>query len=271
MLTELEATYNAVLLSPADSVLRSVYADPLEERSEFGDAEMAEFIRVQVALSEAPAATRFNRRWDDPRYSFGYPWDGLRQRERALWEGWVGRYWVDDLLGLGLRVANLTRTTGRIQGVANIRADSRIFAVTVARGFPTHVHITERLWQGSDCVRCGGAGWESVGPTGYPKCPECQNSSQNVAIADDSQRWRCASCKAHWVPEACRYCHGSVAATPLGIALVGRYPIATVSFTELMALDEPRVVFRNAEAGVAWARRNSPKIRGLENLNRSRS
>ena len=51
-----DALFQAVLASPHDDAVRLVYADWLDEQ---GDAPRAEFIRLQIELSQAPS--------DDPR------------------------------------------------------------------------------------------------------------------------------------------------------------------------------------------------------------
>lgn len=50
---DLAALHAAVCDDPADVGVRLVYADALEERNAEGDAERAEFIRVQIELSKA--------------------------------------------------------------------------------------------------------------------------------------------------------------------------------------------------------------------------
>lgn len=47
-MTDLDALLAAILANPADDAARLVYADKIEERDQPGDAERAEFIRVQV-------------------------------------------------------------------------------------------------------------------------------------------------------------------------------------------------------------------------------
>jgi len=48
---ELKAMLAAVLTDPEDDTVRLVYADRLQERDEPGDAERAEFIRVEIELA----------------------------------------------------------------------------------------------------------------------------------------------------------------------------------------------------------------------------
>lgn len=50
-MTDLDRLLAAILANPADDAARLVYADKIQERDGPGDAERAEFIRVQVAIA----------------------------------------------------------------------------------------------------------------------------------------------------------------------------------------------------------------------------
>ncbi len=78
-MTQDRAILQAILDAPEDDAPRLVYADWLEERGAPGDAERAEFIRLQLAMA---LLRRGEPKWMD-----------LRRREYALWlahrQGWV--------------------------------------------------------------------------------------------------------------------------------------------------------------------------------------
>jgi uncharacterized protein (TIGR02996 family) len=78
-MTQDQALLRAILEAPEDDAPRLVYADWLEECGRPGDAERAEFIRLQLAMAALP---RGEPKWLD-----------LRRREYALWlahrDAWV--------------------------------------------------------------------------------------------------------------------------------------------------------------------------------------
>ncbi len=43
--------------------------------------------------------------------------------------------------------------------------------------------------------------WKFEGANGEPKCPKCQNSSQNAVPSGSPNLRRCASCKEVWEPQ----------------------------------------------------------------------
>ena len=114
---ELIAMLAAVLADPEDDTVRLVYADRLQERDEPGDAERAEFIRVQVAWEHVGKAEgcKISPLTDNDRYGTHSPafcdCCHLAQRQRELWAefGWQ---WVEaqsvleewDVLPFGERI-----------------------------------------------------------------------------------------------------------------------------------------------------------------------
>jgi uncharacterized protein (TIGR02996 family) len=74
-----------IATNPEDAAPRLVFADWLDERGGQGDADRAEFIRLQCRLADLP--------WDDPERP------ALRQREAALLERYAG-HWSEPLVKL---------------------------------------------------------------------------------------------------------------------------------------------------------------------------
>jgi uncharacterized protein (TIGR02996 family) len=78
-MTDDQVLLRAIIEAPQDDAPRLVYADWLEERGAPGDAERAEFIRLQLAMAALQRG--------EPK------WMGLRRREYALWlahrDAWV--------------------------------------------------------------------------------------------------------------------------------------------------------------------------------------
>jgi len=65
--TDLDLLLAAVLAEPDEDTPRLVYADALDERGQPGDAERAEFVRVQIAIAELERA---GSTADPKRYTF---------------------------------------------------------------------------------------------------------------------------------------------------------------------------------------------------------
>lgn len=108
-MTEHEAFLDAIIADPADDTPRLMYADWLEER---GNAERAEFIRVQIQLAEQERIHRADVEAVDRQQVLGrisrdgatilrtvseLALEDLRRRERELLEA-HGKAWVQELL-----------------------------------------------------------------------------------------------------------------------------------------------------------------------------
>lgn len=154
----------AVVASPDDDLPRLVMADHLDES---GEAEYAEFVRVQVELAKVPEpgyktiAPLFGSA--DPSY---YPDAGictecrrtrpercryhtLARRERELWEG---RGWVYfQPPGWPQLTAYIPQTLPAITSFVAARG------VILRRGFVAKIHCTLADWC-ETCLECGGYG-----------------------------------------------------------------------------------------------------------------
>lgn len=159
----------AIIASPEDDLPRLVYADHLDE---LGEADRAEFIRVQCRIAELgegePDCNRFNdnhgcecdecTRW--------YNVEALRRREEKLWKLVNGQFTRDP------------------SAVFNLAPEFYVRGITakVTRGFiDTLRGPLTAFWEERECRRCRGdtiirVTDPSVGLTRYSaeaRCPDC--------------------------------------------------------------------------------------------------
>lgn len=162
---EFTALLAAVRASPADDLPRLVLADWLEEK---GEAERAEFIRVQCELakhpepiyakeqhdtSESPSHWCDYCRWQEKTYS-------LSRRERQIWEANKCLWW-------GEREAIHYLGHEREDADGQYPESPKTFA---SRGFIECVSGPFSALAGGECGRCNSRA-NAINP--HPGCPDC--------------------------------------------------------------------------------------------------
>lgn len=160
----------AILDLPECDNARLAYADALEES---GDAERAEFIRVQCELETTADHVRYGDGEDDvfdnPRFF------DLQRRLWELWEKNYERWFRTEATGIVLPTfsgTNLIFNAGSRPGdMPNL---DRECLAKVRRGFIDEVRSSLAVLVGGECENCGGTGlvdgdrWEQSEP-----CPDC--------------------------------------------------------------------------------------------------
>lgn len=217
-MTDGEAILAAILDAPDDDAVRLVYADWLEEN---GEADRAEFIRVQVRLATMPAAALTT----DDLLAETYPGEALaraaareapgrrlyRLRERELlaalgWRAALGAGRPDGLVPEGARYAD---------------------HVTLSRGFVSAVRLPLAAWVGGPCATCEG---------------RPQQGRFHGAGATNPFRWECPAC------------HGTGRAPAHGTALVRAHPLEGVALTDRGPVRHPLV----SSEGEQWSWYDAP-------------
>lgn len=228
-MTDTEAgLLRAVLERPGDDLRRLVYADWLEEnqldrcprcnggghsvtlvsgdfgfyeRKQYcatcdgdgrvfnGNAERAEFIRVQVELARSfhPPLTTSHQLLSpegNPECEPDCPRCRevrLRQREWKLWKA----HWKDWFGGLGVPGNWIVTTTGKIA------LETRGMTCDVWRGFVEHVTAPLTVLFGGKCGRCRERGYVAEPGTRYGTmdCPDCKGKGRTPGVAP--QLWAC--------------------------------------------------------------------------------
>lgn len=198
-----QALLAGVIAEPASDAARLVYSDWLEEH---GEAERAEFIRLQIELVSHPAHHTADS---------GCP---LRRRERELlskhWHVWIGD--LDAYAACGNRDAFPHGGDSSPQHVV----------MTFRRGFVAEVRCRLIDWIGGECERCDVA----TGDRPYVDfCPKCGKRG----VWDEGSRY-CHSCG----PQPCPRCSGTGRTPGHGPAIVAQQPIQDVEFTDVGVLSE---------------------------------
>lgn len=196
----------AICENPGEDTHRLAYADWLDERDEPGDAERAEFIRVQCELARMPPYEniRLDLDWSAPGFSPECKRAvALRRRERELFEAHAAA-WVPVPDGYKLMVALLDASGRACANVAysrgNVKAtgDMRFY---FARGFAEEVWVSAADWleheralfwhpdATDECENCGGEG--EVGADGGPAgpCPCCGGKWNSGPFLDRDDYW----------------------------------------------------------------------------------
>ena len=190
MTSDEQALMSAILADPADDTPRLQLADWLEEQ---GDADRAEFIRVQCELAkwDTPIPMQDVITLDDGRRYEFKPTASLRRREWELWDSdkihchlSVGNV----PLGLSLRAIPLEDCIPPMLGI-------------VRRGLVAEVHTTLRGWMGGKCEQC-----EFVEASGYAQTDFYSHRPGGI----------------------CKLCNGSGTMPGHGPAIVSRHPVERV-------------------------------------------
>ncbi len=257
--TTADALLAAVLANPGDDAPRLIYADHLEERDGPGDAERAEFVRVQVELarlegvSVRPLLESARTRAVILDAVLEYQRDGLRRRERELLQAHYPD-WLPRLIP-GEQVIGGPDGTGRCI-VAPFEG------VWFRRGFVEQVACPLETWTGAACRWCRGTGdYEGRTHGGRKPCPNCSRTGRVAGVAcptcvghgghihvdggtfampanamsredyhrDGTKGWRVEHI-ATW--SACPNCHGTPRTAGVGAALVACQPVTTVRVTD---------------------------------------
>ncbi len=191
-----------IIEHPADDTPRLIYADWLDEH---GQAERAEFIRVQCELAKLEELEKVPSglsvpRWKDRQWQL----EALRCRERELldvtanWSGWTHAAFD----GLAYDVGVSTNGTMQIVHLYDQRKNQiGEFSCLFRRGFVALVSCTLADWCGAECERC-------------------RNS------------WGHATGRGSWPGENCRSCHGVGRVGAHGPALVRAAPLERVKLAE---------------------------------------
>ena len=166
---EYRANLAGIIAHPADDLRRLVLADWLEEH---GEAEYAEFIRVQVELAHIGEDPHGDRYWDgqlDDGPATYRKRKALKRRERELWDYGPIREWfgvVGQDVNLGLDADYMP-------------ASSRPSFI-VRRGLVAEVRVPIlAAWLGGECGRCGWSGLIDPGPESeFENCPYCDGTGR---------------------------------------------------------------------------------------------
>lgn len=180
MTTDLNALLRAVITNPDEDTPRLMYADAIQERAAPGDAEYAEFIRVQVAMArcaddpECTAEGLMECGCSDPEC----PWlvkENLKERERSLWNLQTkGGAWVINL-DVGVATAHHYLTTDAFASAPPNPSHSP--RMNWSRGFVSEVIATAAdwlaiadalIWHPSQTVKCPVKGCDN-GTIGRPR------------------------------------------------------------------------------------------------------
>lgn len=168
-----DAILRAVLVNPADDLARLTFADYLDDRDGPGDAEHAEFIRVQCRIEEIGRELRSEEDCDQPCCNERKL---LRGRERELWL-------------LAARPVFDPTTVPAGFGIELAPVESSVPYLIVRRGFVAEVRLTLPQFVGGPCGRCRGYGrGSSVSPEGGreydgPICPACSGTGRQPGVA----------------------------------------------------------------------------------------
>lgn len=156
----------AIIAAPDDDLPRLAYADWLEES---GEAELAEFIRVQCELAKPE-----NRDTDWVDMVLDVRKLAKRENELACHEK------IDFHYGECL---DFYWTTDQIKPKED---DYRHSFAIVRRGFIAEIHLTLSQFFGGECGRCDGEGrWydnEGYYERGWRKCKHCHGTGRTPAL-----------------------------------------------------------------------------------------
>lgn len=196
---ELAAIHRSILEEPDEDTHRLVYADRLDERGEPGDAERAEFIRVQVEIANTPSEMEFNR------LAHQVEWESLRTEERH------GK--------------SFSLTIPR----------DRVGVMTYPGANPKYLELRRREWQLWDDSVCEEMAQESSWEWSWPESgtglslPDLANTRRGFveSLRIPAESWlhhadaiywhpsqtdECKPCRGygtHWGPTACECCDGT--------------------------------------------------------------
>ncbi len=168
--TTADALLAAVLANPADDAPRLIWADMLEERDGHGDAERAEFVRVQVRLAEIERG--ITKAGDLGHLAKAIVWNEkqqLRRRERELLER-------NKLAFLG------PAFTG---GWSVLPYESHLNTATFRRGFVEEVACPLETWTGGVCEGCHNSnshGFAGHGNWRRFECPHCRGTGRVAGV-----------------------------------------------------------------------------------------
>ncbi len=258
-MTDLDLIRRAVLARPGDVTPRLVYADWLDDRGDPGDAEWAEFIRVQCELAAAAAnplavcsfpATRCNTnsvgQWA---HAADCPLGELRRRERELrtnLQNWWR--WVEPI-----QAQWPSRVLGDLD--SNGFSDDYAWGCRFRRGFVDELRVpTLDVLLGGACGRCG--------PPHGPKSGRVWAGQESPGY--DENEYTCATCgrssgvyghyahgRMHCPEGECPECAGTGRAPGIVAAVFAAHPVTRVVVADL----EPDL---SPEAGYVWWRSDLP-------------
>ena len=154
--TDRAALYRGTLERPEDDVARLVFADWLEEN---GEAERAEFIRVQVEVDP------WNHTW--PPMTFERK-DTLRRREHDLFDRFKTQ-WFDERAAIYYLPHEAEGAEGQYPGLTR---------AIVSKGFVSTVHTTLQSWVGEPCGCVNGHDYDSNGERTIPWCKTCSGTAR---------------------------------------------------------------------------------------------
>lgn len=169
---EYRAFLARIIASPTDDLPRLVYADWLDEH---GEAERAEFIRVQCELEKVGRVNpKHGVDFTTGRYTKPAKLEtsqALQERERELWRH-IDRY------GLLEAVPRLGNWSAALNAYHFRTMAGNV--VHVRRGFVDEVRCTLADWCGGECDECRRTGRE--GPRLNWGCHACGNTGQRSGI-----------------------------------------------------------------------------------------
>ncbi len=181
--TTADGWLSEILRDPASDFFRLAWADEVEARDGPGDAERAEFVRVQVELarlegvSVRPLLESARTRAVILDAVLEYQRDGLRRRERELLQAHYPD-WLPRLIP-GEQVIGGPDDTGRCIVVP-------FDGVWFRRGFVEEVACPLEAWTGGACRQCMGHGSyrTTVGGTGpiHPPCDHCHGTGRVAGV-----------------------------------------------------------------------------------------
>jgi uncharacterized protein (TIGR02996 family) len=176
--TDQAALLASVLAAPEDDGVRLIYADWLDEN---GEAERAEFIRVQCRLDALAYELMSDEDCGDPNCPGCVEGRALRKRERALIRVHV-QDWIPPINGLAIwthfarghepKYGWLRKEAGR--GAEEVLAVFR-------RGFVAHVELTTAAFLGGPC--CGYGFPPDVTGIAHKGCIYCDGTGRTPGIA----------------------------------------------------------------------------------------
>lgn len=159
---------HAVLADPGNDLPRLIYADALDDR---GEAEQAEFIRVQCELARPHPGCHCKGCRPNERHGPTQCRQPLRGRERELWDarrtGWFGRQGEN---GLWHYLAADHRSPARVS--------------VVRRGFVDEIRLPLAAFVGGACERrtCHG-GRVMLNAMASRRCPACHGTGTVLGCA----------------------------------------------------------------------------------------
>ena len=166
-----------IIAAPEDDAPRLVFADQLDE---WGQAERAEFIRVQCELARHSGCRVYGSVDDSPRCGscpLCEGWDQLRRRERKLFDDHAAAWWADLPVCVALTPSDSCDKPGH-------GYPSRGFIVSVAAPIAT---LT-----GGECERCSRRGHgigELRGRSSVINCSTCNGTGTTHGILPELMRW----------------------------------------------------------------------------------